>query len=55
MTDFMNLVALICAGIVSMGFGLLAAYWVLRVGFSLMRPRPSRAAVKPELSVVRSQ
>jgi hypothetical protein len=55
MTDFMNLAALICAGVASTGFGLLAAYWVLRIGFSLMRPQPSRVAVKPELSVARSQ
>jgi hypothetical protein len=55
MTDFMNLAALICAGVASTGFGLLTAYWVLRVGFALMRPQSSRAVVKPELSVARSQ
>jgi hypothetical protein len=55
MTDWMSLAALICAGVASTGFGLLAAYWVLRVGFALMRPQPSRAAVKPEFSVARSQ
>jgi hypothetical protein len=55
MTDWMNLAALICAGVASTGFGLIAAYGVLRVGFWLMRPQASRQAVKPELSAVRSQ
>jgi hypothetical protein len=55
MTDWMSLAALICAGVAAMGFGLMAAYGVLRVGFWLMRPQRSRATVKPELSVVRSQ
>jgi len=55
MTDWMNLAALICAGVASTGFGLLAAYWVLRAGFWLMRPQPRRAAVKPELSVARTR
>jgi len=55
MTDWMNLVALICAGVASTGFGLLTAYWVLRVGFYLIRPQPSRVVVKPEFSVARSQ
>jgi len=55
MTDWMSLAALICAVVASTGFGLLAAYWVLRVGFFLMRPQPSRAVVKPEFSVARSQ
>jgi hypothetical protein len=55
MTDWMSLAALVCAGVASTGFGLLAAYGVLRVGFWLMRPQRSRAAVKPELSVARSQ
>jgi hypothetical protein len=55
MTDWMSLAALICAVVASTGFGLLAAYWVLRVGFFLMRPQPIRAVVKPEFSVARIQ
>jgi hypothetical protein len=51
----MSLAALICAGVASTGFGLLAAYGILRAGFWLMRPQPRRAAVKPVLSVARSQ
>jgi hypothetical protein len=55
MADWMNLVALICAGVAAMGFGLMAAYWVLRVGFWLMRPQRILVTIKPELSVARSQ
>ncbi|MDR3742106.1 MAG: hypothetical protein P4L40_24055 [Terracidiphilus sp.] len=39
MTDLMNLVMLICAAVGSMAFGVLAAYWIFRVGFALMRPQ----------------
>lgn len=55
MADWMNLAALICAGVASTGFGLLTAYGVLRIGFRLMRPQPRHAAVKPELQVARTQ
>jgi hypothetical protein len=50
MTDLMNLVMLICAAVGSMAFGVLAAYWIFRIGFALMRPQqPSQVvvAVKP--------
>lgn len=47
MTDLMNLVMLICAAVGSMAFGVLAAYWIFRVGFALMRPQqPAVVAVK---------
>jgi hypothetical protein len=46
MTDLMNLAMLVCASVGSMAFGILAAYGVLRVGFSLMRPQPRPVAVK---------
>lgn len=47
MTDLMNLVMLICAAVGSMAFGVLAAYWIFRIGFALMRPqRPAPVAVK---------
>jgi hypothetical protein len=55
MTDLMNLAALICAGVASTGFGLLAAYGILRVGFWMMRPQSKRVEVKPELQVARGQ
>jgi hypothetical protein len=48
MEDGINLVMLICASIGSMAFGILAAYWILRTGFAMMRPRPRSAAVKPQ-------
>jgi hypothetical protein len=37
-----------------MGFGILAAYGILRVGFALMRPRARRAAVKPQVEAARA-
>jgi hypothetical protein len=44
MADLLNLAMLICASAGSMAFGILAAYWILRVGFALMRPRSARPA-----------
>jgi hypothetical protein len=55
MADWMNLAALICAGVASTGFGLLTAYGVLRLGFRMMRPQQKRTAMKPELQVARTQ
>ena len=55
MTDLMNLVMLICAAVGSMAFGVLAAYWIFRVGFALMRPQKKVAATvktQPEASVL---
>jgi hypothetical protein len=43
MADFLMLV---CASVASMGFGVLAAYWILRAGFALMRPRSQRVSLK---------
>lgn len=49
MTDFINLVMLICAALGSMAFGVLAAYWIFRMGFALMRPQKKAApAVKTQ-------
>jgi hypothetical protein len=48
MSDFLNLVLLICASIGAMAFGILAAFWILRIGFALMRPRESRTMAKPQ-------
>ena len=31
-----------------MAFGILAAYWILRTGFALMRPRESRMVANPQ-------
>lgn len=53
MTDLVNFVMLVAASIGSMAFGVLAAYWVLRVGFSLMRPHRQEVAIKARASVAR--
>jgi uncharacterized membrane protein len=53
MTDFLNLVLLICASIGAMAFGILAAYWILRTGFSFMRPREARAVPNPQTEPAR--
>ena len=46
MTDAVNFVMLIAASVGSMAFGVLAAYWVLRAGFALMRPQSQSVVVK---------
>ena len=50
MTDFVNTVMLIAASVGALAFGVLAAYGVLRVGFTLMRPErlgdPVKARVR---------
>jgi hypothetical protein len=50
MTD---LLMLVCAAAGSMGFGILAAYGVLRAGFALMRPRSRPLAVKAQAEAAR--
>jgi hypothetical protein len=54
MTDLLNLAMLILASIGSMAFGILAAYWILRVGFALIGPprRPAKVKVQPETASV---
>jgi hypothetical protein len=54
MTDLFNFVMLVCASVASMGFGILAAYWVLRAGFALMRPRTQRVTLKVQPEVLRT-
>jgi hypothetical protein len=51
MTDLLNLAMLICASIGAMGFGILSAYWVLRICFALMRPRAQRIPAKASAEV----
>jgi hypothetical protein len=53
MTDLLNFAMLICASVGSMGFGILAAYWVLRGCFALMRPRAQRMPVETQAEVAR--
>jgi hypothetical protein len=52
MADLLNLVMLICASVGSMALGVLAAYAIFRVGFSLMRPKRDPAPIKtqPEIA-----
>jgi hypothetical protein len=53
MTDVVNFVMLIAASIGAMAFGVLAAYWVLRAGFAMMRPQSQALVVKAGTSVAR--
>jgi hypothetical protein len=46
MVDLLNLAMLICATVGALAFTLLAAYWILRAGFALLRPQPKPAPVK---------
>jgi hypothetical protein len=54
MTDLLGLAMLVCASIGSMAFGILAAYWLLRAGFALIRPpqRPAKVKAQPETASV---
>lgn len=52
MTDVLNLVMLVGASIAALGFGVFAAYGILRVAFALMRPR-HQPAVKPSSQMAR--
>ena len=47
MSDALNLAMLIGASIAALVFGVFAAYGILRIAFSLMRPRQRAATVKP--------
>jgi hypothetical protein len=51
MTDLLNFALLICASVGAMAFGILAAYWILRAGFALMRPQRQRTVVKAPAEV----
>jgi hypothetical protein len=48
-----DLVMLILASIGAMAFSILAAYGILRAGFSLMRPQPRPAPVKAQTEAAR--
>jgi hypothetical protein len=48
MSDLLNLAMLICASVGSMAFGILAAYWLLRAGFAIIRPKQRPAPVKAQ-------
>lgn len=48
MTGLLDLAMLFCASIGSMAFGMLAAYWILRAGFAVIRPQKRSAKVKAQ-------
>jgi uncharacterized protein with PQ loop repeat len=53
MADGLNLIMLILASIGAMAFSILAAYGILRAGFSLMRQQPRSTPVKPQAEAAR--
>src|ERR1035437_3841462 len=53
MVDLLNFVMLICASVGSMAFGVLTAYAIFRLGFSLMRPRRQAVPMKAQPEVAR--
>jgi hypothetical protein len=54
MSDLLNLVMLIAASAGSLAFGVLAAYGVFRVVFTLMRPQERPAVVKTQPEAAQS-
>jgi hypothetical protein len=48
MGDLLNLTMLIAASAGSLAFGVLAAYWIFRAVFALMRPQQQAAPVKSQ-------
>jgi ABC-type glycerol-3-phosphate transport system permease component len=54
MTDLLNLAMLVCAAVGSMAFGILAAYAILRMGFSLMRRQAEPVVAKVQTQTVRA-
>jgi hypothetical protein len=48
MDNALNLVMLVCASVGSMALGVLAAYWIFRAAFAMMRPRRRSVAVETQ-------
>jgi hypothetical protein len=53
MANVLDFAMLICASLGAMGFGILAAFFILRAGFALMRPQHRPAPVKPQPEAAR--
>ncbi len=53
MGDLLNLAMLVCAITGAVAFALLAAYWILRTGFALLRPMPKPASVNSRAHAAR--
>lgn len=57
MQDALNLVMLICAAVAALAFGVLAAYWICRLGFAALKMHARSYAVQapqPKPEVVRT-
>ena len=52
MVDSLNFLMLVCAIVGSMAFGVLSAYWLFKMAFALMRPRPRQAVAAKAVSEV---
>jgi hypothetical protein len=48
MANLLDFAMLICASLGAMAFGMLAALFILRVGFALMRRQPKPATMKQQ-------
>lgn len=48
MQDFINLIMLICASLAAMAFGVLAAYGMLRIAFSIFRIHARSVGMQPQ-------
>jgi hypothetical protein len=53
MANLLDLTMLFCASLGAMAFGILTAFLILRVAFSLMRPARRESQVKPQPEVAR--
>jgi hypothetical protein len=53
MANMLDLLMLILASAGALVFGILSAYWILRVGFALMRAPQRRTPVKAQPQVAR--
>ncbi len=48
MQDFINLIMLVCASLAAMAFGVLAAYGLLRIAFSIFRIHARSVGMQPQ-------
>jgi hypothetical protein len=53
MADWLDLAMLVCASAGALGFGIFAAYAILKIGFAFMRPRQLPVPVKAEPETAR--
>jgi hypothetical protein len=48
MQNFTNLIMLVCASLAAMAFGVLAAYGILRIAFSIFRIHARSVGMQPQ-------